>query len=126
MAYLSESQSAIARYLIAKRTKREKMKRANRRLNVEEALALFHQLGEGESDGGEVSDLSDVDWSEEECSSDSDHQPEEPRRQKAKPNNAAPVVPAEPSTSTSTPTSTPLVPGRHRLLFLHRSILFRA
>ncbi|XP_041635205.1 uncharacterized protein LOC121504472 [Cheilinus undulatus] len=45
------------------------------RLTKSEALAKIQDVSEGESDGGEISDISDVDWSEEESS---DSEPESP------------------------------------------------
>ncbi|XP_034543026.1 activating transcription factor 7-interacting protein 1 isoform X2 [Notolabrus celidotus] len=55
---------------------------------AEEALAKILQMSDGESDGGEISNFSDVDWSEEEECSDSDP---EPLQQKQ---NKKPIAPA--------------------------------
>ncbi|KAJ4933404.1 hypothetical protein JOQ06_030235, partial [Pogonophryne albipinna] len=55
------------------------MDKRKRLMNVQEALELLNRLSEAESDGGEVSGLSDVSWvcSASDGSSDSD--PEPPR-----------------------------------------------
>ncbi|XP_010774079.1 uncharacterized protein, partial [Notothenia coriiceps] len=55
------------------------MDKRKRLMNVQEALALLNRLSEAESDGGEVSGLSDLSWvcSASDGSSDSD--PEPPR-----------------------------------------------
>lgn len=61
-----------------------------KRYSLEEALIRIQEVSEDESDGGEVSDISDVDWSEEESS---ESQSEPPRaKQKKKFEPAGPSV----------------------------------
>ncbi|KAK7933433.1 hypothetical protein WMY93_004329 [Mugilogobius chulae] len=68
------------------------MKRVRKLFSAEEALALFQNIAEGESDGGEISDF-EADWSEEDT--DSDYEPH--------PSSAAPARkrPAPPRSSAS-------------------------
>ncbi|KAK7893686.1 hypothetical protein WMY93_022838 [Mugilogobius chulae] len=68
------------------------MKRVRKLFSAEEALALFQNIAEGESDGGEISDF-EADWSEEDT--DSDYEPH--------PSSAAPTRkrPAPPRSTAS-------------------------
>ncbi len=49
-------------------------------MNVNNALDLFYTLDEEESDGGEVSGLSDVSWIGSDSDSSSENEPEPPRK----------------------------------------------
>ncbi|KAM9344037.1 uncharacterized protein KZ484_016419 [Pholidichthys leucotaenia] len=65
------------------RSLHEDGEKAKSSYNKEEAFSNFQDLSEGESDGGEFSDFSDEDWVAEE-SSDSDFEPELPRKKTKK------------------------------------------